>query len=476
MKIAIITSNLSGIASNFKVPRQNIEVDYFYYNEKNLPMPLVNLSNRLKHKYLKMQTHRFLPNYDLYIWLDSNVKVNSNNFAEHFVNKIGDADACFYKHSIRKNVYEEIFHINNEANNGNKYFLSVDNNESLIKESLFYKESDVTEHDQLFNCAVFIRRNNTKANITFDIWWNRYIEFCNFDQAMFTYAAKATRLNIKSLEFEEVRTDKLFKREITVNYEKENQLVNKNEFLRIVKDALKNEIPFAFVRYSDGEIMLFNNEEYYNEYINIIKKLWGYEPSKLELNELHTHLGNSILNADIVGFPTPRHLARADYFNKAEEVFKKCMGAGVLESKTLSSIDVCYELLYDDRYSELLQGLDTLNYVSCRNIDQELKAKYNIKNINSFIIAPEPKFTSGYEGERHYPDQFNKIKEWIKTVDCKGNLCLVGGGVMSKIYNIWFKERGGVSLDIGAVFDLWAGKKTRGVGRGLDVEFNDYKI
>jgi hypothetical protein len=214
MKIAIITSNISGIVSNFKVPRQSIEVDCFYYNENNLPMPLINLNNRLKHKYLKMQAHRFLPEYDCFIWMDANIRVNAMTFAEHFLNNIqeDDADACFYLHSTRKNVYEELFHINKEANNGNKYHLSIDNNESLMKESLFYKDSGMPDDAPLFNCSVFIRKNNEKANRCFDLWWNRYLEFCNFDQAMFAYAAAVTGLKIKTLKFEEVRTDKIFKK------------------------------------------------------------------------------------------------------------------------------------------------------------------------------------------------------------------------------------------------------------------------
>ena len=148
-----------------------------------------------------------------------------------------------------------------------------------------------------------------------------------------------------------------------------------------------------------------------------------------------------------------------------------------------ASVDVGYNMIYTssqvqetNHFKELLSGIDTLNYVSCRNLDEQFKRVYRVKNVNSFIIAPEPKFTSGYSGEPHYPDQFLKIKEWIKTIPCKGNLCLVGGGVISKIYNKWFKEQGGISLDLGAVFDLWAGYATRGADRGLDKEHNLYKL
>jgi hypothetical protein len=264
-------------------------------------------------------------------------------------------------------------------------------------------------------------------------------------------------------------------------------LILTEDFLKIIKDKLNTKTPFAFVRYSDGEIMLLNRNEYRDEYLKIVHKLWGYIPEEGELEILSHCLINALRESNVIGFPTKRHLSRADFFNKAVEVFEKYVDNLNNDWYNFTSVDVSYDFLsmgllsnsqalYPDPYKELLQNLDTLNYISCRNLDKELKTKYNIKNINSFIIAPEPKFTSGYVGERHFPNQFDKIREWVKTIKCEGNLCLVGGGVFSKIYNIWFKDQGGISLDIGAVFDLWAGKSTRGKNRGLDIEDLTYKL
>jgi hypothetical protein len=265
------------------------------------------------------------------------------------------------------------------------------------------------------------------------------------------------------------------------------ELINTESYFSILKNALDNKIPFANVRYSDGELMLLNRHQYYEEYQKAISKLIGYAHSEKENVELSNYLIRSLKECDVIGFPTERHLNRKDYFRDSINVFENKVGKSLLETKLLTSVDVYYNFLGDakiaesqciylDYFEELLKDQDTVNYISCRNLDAELKAKYNIKNINSYIIAPESKFTSGYTGERHYPTQFHKIEEWIKTIPCEGNICLVGGGVISKIYNIWFKERGGISLDIGACFDLWAGKSTRGKGRGVDVIDETYKL
>ena len=37
-----------------------------------------------------------------------------------------------------------------------------------------------------------------------------------------------------------------------------------------------------------------------------------------------------------------------------------------------------------------------------------------------------------------------------------GALFLVGAGAFGKIYCQWIKERGGIAIDIGSIFDSWA--------------------
>lgn len=265
------------------------------------------------------------------------------------------------------------------------------------------------------------------------------------------------------------------------------ELINTESFFSIIKKAQNEKKSFAFSRFSDGEIMLLNRNAYLDEYNWAIKKLIGYNHTEQENVELSNYLIETLQQADVIGFPTQRHLSRKDYFNNAIDVFEKFVGKETLDKKVLVSIDVCYDFLassllqksqviYVDYFEELLKNQECVNYISCRNLDNELKSRYNIKKINSFIIAPESKFTSGYEGQRHYPYQFQEIKNWIENLNCKGEICLVGGGVISKIYNIWFKNQGGISLDIGAVFDLWAGKSTRGQNRGLDNIDNTYKL
>ena len=55
-------------------------------------------------------------------------------------------------------------------------------------------------------------------------------------------------------------------------------------------------------------------------------------------------------------------------------------------------------------------------------------------------------------------------KYWLKNnidVPYQGAIFLVGAGVLGKIYCDVIKEKGGIAIDIGAIFDAWANVKSR---------------
>jgi UDP-N-acetyl-D-mannosaminuronic acid transferase (WecB/TagA/CpsF family) len=59
-----------------------------------------------------------------------------------------------------------------------------------------------------------------------------------------------------------------------------------------------------------------------------------------------------------------------------------------------------------------------------------------------------------------------------------GSLLFVGAGIFGKIYCNWWRDRGGVAMDVGGVMDIWSGKITRGPDKGLDKDDPDtrYKL
>lgn len=209
LRIAIITANIGGFDPIFGMCKQVRNYDFHYYNENNLPFPLPNLNNRLKSKYIKIQAHRFLPDYDLYIWLDGRIKIIANSFIDHFVANLTGHDFAFYKHRERSTINEELEYILSMISKGNDYLTSRYVNQSLEKELKFYKDNN-TQDLQLYMTGVFARWNSFDVNKACDDWWMRSLEYSYFDQAMISHIVKKHDLKINGMEYDDIRTIKLF--------------------------------------------------------------------------------------------------------------------------------------------------------------------------------------------------------------------------------------------------------------------------
>lgn len=253
-------------------------------------------------------------------------------------------------------------------------------------------------------------------------------------------------------------------------------MIPTEKMLNFIEAMLTSKEPFALTRFGDGECILLDKNYKTEDLRQFIfdRQLGKNAITKTQQQEIIQNLLQAYIKSDAIGFPTERHLKRDDHWGKANEVFNSHNIPR--HEKIFCSIDTFYEALDSGLLKKLLMDRKTLYYISCRNLDKEFKELFNIPYVYSYIIAPEHKFTPDYKGKKHYPEQYNEIKEWIRLANCKGELCLVGAGVIGKMYNIWFKEQGGISLDIGGVFDKWAGRKTRGEGRGPNVTEDKYKL
>lgn len=475
MKVLVLTANIGDIDNVIDLPKQivsdDIAVHYRHYTEKNLPYPLPNLDNRTKSKYLKIQTHVFEPGYDYYIWLDGRIEVISENFVTEMLSFIGENDIAIPLHDKRANIFEELEYIQEHINLETPYIFLRYGNQKMDQELEVYKQSEEQlKQIPLYHCACFIRFGQGIVNSFFNQWWEKCIQYSNFDQAMFSYTSfKNSHVLINSINREDL-FDKLI-----VNNKHERNLIDlsSEDLLFEIRKSLIIKKPLAITRYGDGEAMVMDKTEESQEYKDFVfKRQLGDNLLEKHKSHIMFHLRNAYKKSDIIGIPTTRHKNKGGYWNKA---------LGILEShvtfnKQFCSIDFHQEFLSNGYFDILLNNREKVFYISAYNIDNELKERYNIKEVQSFQIAPEMKFNPQYDGVEHYPTQFNLIEQWIKTLDCEGSLCLVGAGITGKLYNVWFKEQGGISLDIGSVFDAWAGKNTRGKNRSASAIDNTYKL
>jgi len=255
------------------------------------------------------------------------------------------------------------------------------------------------------------------------------------------------------------------------------------EVFEIIRQKLYIKCPFSLIRFGDGEARTFSFLDDKDSAQFVMKRQFNKPLSELDILTIQQYMIHAYKSADIVGLPVEIHL-KDDmdfYWKRSHEIFNKNVirdqevvhGEG---NDLTCSIDIHTELLTGDYLTALLQDRDELFYVSGRNLDQDFKRRYGIREVNSFIISPEMKFEANKDKPDHWPNQFEDMRSWMQEIDCKGKLCLVGGGILGKVYTHWFKHQGGIAIDLGNVFDKWAGKVTRGPKRGTDSWDDTYKL
>lgn len=214
MKCAVVISNIGNSDEIYPLVKQSVPYELFYFSENNLPFPLPNLDNRLKGKYFKTQSHRFL-DYDVIIHLDSSIEVIDECFIEYCIEKLKGSDIVMELHQQRKNVYEELEHIIDEIKAGNRYLLKRYAKQPFYLEYKAYKDAGLPKTYPLYQCSFFARWNNKKVNEAFDMWFDYIHRYSNFDQSQFSFAAWMNDLKIAVIDSKD-----LFIRNRHLNYNK----------------------------------------------------------------------------------------------------------------------------------------------------------------------------------------------------------------------------------------------------------------
>lgn len=242
------------------------------------------------------------------------------------------------------------------------------------------------------------------------------------------------------------------------------------ELYDIAKDHLQQKEPLFVCRCGDGEGILLNGFNDKEKLEWLFKRQLGYIPAVPEIIQIRQNLIEAYKAADVVGMPENKREGLNEYWYKCHELLEK--EVGILPPTT--TVDFHNEWLTSGRFHELLKGQSELIYASCHDLVEKFS---NITggNVKGLHITGEQTFFPGRE-INHFPDQFNGIKKAIEGFDLKGKLFIYGAGIVGKIYGKFAAERGAVALDLGNVFDLLAGFKTRGKGRGVGVTDNTHKL
>lgn len=288
-------------------------------------------------------------------------------------------------------------------------------------------------------------------------------------------------------------------KDLLIEVEKKYRRVEALEIEAQVVRALKERRPYMLLRLGDGEgahtrISWIDEATYpllYNENRKEFHNVWFGKTdflNSIEFNRLLSCYDNALMNADCIsgyeesllnheysigsrrGIPSVVNLIR-----KADQIYPIVKGKCCITHSVIH-----YDLLFFDCLERILKDRKFLGIVTCHtNLPEKLQARYHIEEIQGFFI-PKETGRSGILGDKaqkgtHFPDAYLSLSEKLKSIKA-GELYLVAGGILGKVYCNIIKQAGGIVIDIGSVADIWMGKTTRAVESSIINKIPKYTL
>lgn len=262
--------------------------------------------------------------------------------------------------------------------------------------------------------------------------------------------------------------------------EKNKQWLDSKKAATIILNTVKKKRPLSMIRVGDGEarflIFLESNASHVlkrteREAIgnSILWNWFGTDAHSLTPEAYATVYQafiNSLANADILGRTDSKRLGK----DKRHFGFLAYMEERLDEISTTSPSKYFADAFLNTGlhgehfYAKLFKSVDFIGFIGPHpDLARKIADTFNIKHHRTYLIPGEmrlPNREGLKNGINHYPDAYNHILKHLE-VTRPGDVYLVAGGLLGKIYCDRVKALGGIAIDIGSIADVWAGYNTR---------------
>lgn len=242
-----------------------------------------------------------------------------------------------------------------------------------------------------------------------------------------------------------------------------------------VHAAILDKRPFSLIRLGDGEARVMGYPAHSNWLsVSEMMKVWFGHPffPDAAIQQIQADLRMACLTADILGLPNPDTVTDADRTDPFKAAVLHAREFGYLaDGAVLTSPGIHTNLEREGLYDRLLGGLEEVVLITSRDVADTVADRFGIRKVTSFLIPPEMQYSDLPPAEKleqtllnpHFPTRYLEVGAFINDHVRRrpGVVVLVGAGVLGKVYCCWAKSAGAVAIDIGSVFDLWAGLRTR---------------
>ena len=197
-KILIYTANMGGydmffdVAATFKDRFDYLYLSDRYYPNKNWSLKIVDIVGNpfLTAKMYKILPHRFFPEYDISIWIDSSARGLKSHFSK-LISLMDEYNLILPKHPSRNCLYDEA----EVCKSQNK-----DNVEKINNQISRYQNECFPKKFGLYACGFMIRKHNEIIDFS-EAWWDEIINNSKRDQISFPYVYNQYRDLVKLYTF-----------------------------------------------------------------------------------------------------------------------------------------------------------------------------------------------------------------------------------------------------------------------------------
>lgn len=261
----------------------------------------------------------------------------------------------------------------------------------------------------------------------------------------------------------------------------------RQEFVSMVRGRLFAREAFSFVRIGDGEAACLPYEPGLARHALADAKdreriWWGRPMDGLVRARFAPRIARAIWDADCIGIPTSARFLREVNLQKEDTLEHSLTGRGLrsvlhcLErvpqlrsaqcaAPSFVSCHLHQDLALWNCYGALLDSIGEIVLISCHpGLGDWVRRAFGVTIAGSIVLPPDrvsAPLLRRHSGEsRSLPEILPAVLDQMGDLP-RGRLVLVGAGYPGKLLVSEARNRGGVALDVGSIFDYWLGLNTR---------------
>ncbi|KQZ28528.1 hypothetical protein ASD50_19600 [Mesorhizobium sp. Root552] len=242
-------------------------------------------------------------------------------------------------------------------------------------------------------------------------------------------------------------------------------------FLTLIRSAIIQGKPFSMIRLGDGEGYLFPKGDFFSEAdsANRERHWWGTELDAELRAKIIDQGRQALASADVVGIPSIYRFIR-DHSERSRSLTQAVQGRGLLQVLQGVEQAIAPEALIAGATVNVSMFSDVGVIASLANLVNKVtivgsvkadKLPRSIRSLPRMEMIPLPthartslngKYNKGTEP---LPFIYHALLERLDSMVTAGDLVLVAGGIIGKIFVGHARAKGAIALDIGSVLDDW---------------------